>query len=238
MAVAPGSRPVCHAVRQVGDWGILVEPIRILLVDDHTLFRHGIRALLASVTDIELVGEAATGEEAVAQAVALDPDVLLMDFRMPSMNGIEATRLVLRERPGIAVVVLTMLDDDDSVIAAMRAGARGYVVKGAEEEEMLRVIRAVAAGEALFGPAIAKRLMTFFGDDGPLSHRRPFPGLTDRERDVLGLIAQGYSNTDIASRLYVSPKTVRNHISGIFEKLQVTSRAQAIVRAREAGLGQ
>lgn len=207
-------------------------------MDDHTLFHHGIRALLASVADIELLGEAATGEETVAQAVALDPDVLLMDVRMPGMNGIEATRLVLRERPGIAVVVLTMLEDDDSVIAARRAGARGYVVKGAEEEEMLRVIRAVAAGEALFGPAIAKRLMTFFGDDGQLSHRRPFSGLTDRERDVLGLIAQGYSNTDIATRLYLSPKTVRNHISSIFDKLQVTSRAQAIVRAREAGLGQ
>lgn len=214
-----------------------MEPIWVLLVDVHTLFRHGIRALLASVTNIELVGEAATGEEAGAQAAALDPDVPLMDVRMPSMNGIEATRLVLRERPGIAVVVLTMLDDD-SVIAAMRAGARGYVVKGAEEGEMLKVIRAVAAGEALFGPAIAKRLMTFFGDDGPLSHRRPFPGLAERERDVLGLITQGYSNTLIASRLYLSPKTVRNHLSGIFEKLQVTSRAQAIVRAREAGLGQ
>ncbi len=214
-----------------------MEPIRILIADDHTLFRHGIRALLASVPDIELVGEAASGEEAIAQAGALRPDVILMDIKMPGTNGIEATRRVLAENSGIAVVVLTMLEDDDSVFAAMRAGARGYVVKGADEAEMLRVVRAVAGGEALFGPAIAERLMAFFADAGPVPKARAFPDLTERERDVLGLIAQGLSNAEIASRLFLSPKTVRNHISSIFDKLQVTDRAQAIVRAREAGMG-
>ena len=215
-----------------------MEPIRILIADDHTLFRHGIRALLASVPDIELVGEAATGEEAVVQAGALRPDVILMDIKMPGMNGIEATRRVLAQTSGIAVVVLTMLEDDDSVFAAMRAGARGYVVKGADEAEMLRVVRAAAGGEALFGPAIAERLMAFFADAGAVPKARSFPDLTERERDVLGLIARGHSNAEIADRLFLSPKTVRNHISNIFDKLQVTDRAQAIVRAREAGMGQ
>ncbi len=213
-------------------------PIRLLIADDHTLFRHGIRALLSSVADIELVGEAASGEEAVAQAAALRPDVILMDIKMPGMNGIEATRRVLAQTSGIAVVVLTMLEDDDSVFAAMRAGARGYVVKGADEVEMLRVVRAAAGGEALFGPAIAERLMAFFADAGSVPKARSFPDLTERERDVLGLIARGHSNAEIADRLFLSPKTVRNHISNIFDKLQVTDRSQAIVRAREAGMGQ
>lgn len=211
--------------------------IRLLIADDHTLFRRGIRALLASIPDIELVGEAAGGEEAVALAAQLDPDVLLMDIKMPGTNGIEATRRIMRADPAARVVVLTMLEDDDSVIAAMRAGARGYVVKGADELEMLRVVRAVAGGEALFGPAIAERLMSFFSGTGAVAGDQPFPDLTEREREILTLIAQGYRNAEIATRLYLSPKTVRNHISSIFDKLQVTDRAQAIVRAREAGMG-
>ncbi|MBW3634453.1 MAG: response regulator transcription factor [Chloroflexi bacterium] len=215
-----------------------MDPIRVLIADDHTLFRHGIRALLDSVPDIALIGEAATGDEAIAQVRALRPDVVLMDIKMPGTNGIEATRRVLAENSGTAVVVLTMLEDDDSVFAAMRAGARGYVVKGADEEELLRVVRAVTAGEALFGPAIAERLMAFFSDAGPAARARSFPDLTERERDVLGLIAGGHSNAEIAARLFLSPKTVRNHISSIFNKLQVTDRSQAIVRAREAGMGQ
>ena len=212
-------------------------PIRVLIADDHTLFRHGIRALLDSVPDFELVGEAATGEEAVAQAAALQPDVVLMDIKMPDFNGIEATRRVLAANPRANVVALTMYEDDDSVFAAMRAGARGYVLKGADETEMLRVVRAVAAGEALFGAGIAARLMGFFAGTGPQLHGPAFPELTERERDILRLIAQGHNNAEIAGRLYLSPKTVRNHISSIFAKLQVTGRAQAIVRAREAGLG-
>ncbi|MDQ3656907.1 MAG: response regulator transcription factor [Chloroflexota bacterium] len=215
-----------------------MEPIRVLIADDHTLFRRGIRALFASVADVELVGEAATGDEAIDQARLLRPDVILMDIKMPGTNGIEATRRVLAENSGIAVVALTMLEDDDSVFAAMRAGARGYVVKGADESELLRVVRAGAAGEALFGPAIAERLMAFFSEAGALPKLRSFPELTERERDVLRLIAQGHNNAEIAARLFLSPKTVRNHISSIFDKLQVTDRAQAIVRAREAGMGQ
>ncbi len=213
------------------------ERIRLLIADDHTLFRHGIRALLASVPDIELVGEAAGGEEAVALAGQLEPDVILMDIKMPGTNGIEATRRIMRADPAARVVVLTMLEDDDSLFAAMRAGARGYVVKGADELEMLRVVRAVAGGDALFGPVIAARLMSFFSGAGSFEGGQPFPDLTGREREILGLIAQGYGNTEIAARLYLSPKTVRNHISSIFDKLQVTDRAQAIVRAREAGMG-
>ncbi len=211
--------------------------IRLLIADDHTLFRHGIRALLASVPDIELVGEAAGGEEAVALAAQLAPDVILMDIKMPGTNGIEATRRIMRAGPSARVVVLTMLEDDDSVFAAMRAGARGYVVKGADEAEMLRVVRAVAGGEALFGPAIAERLMSFFSRAGSSANAQPFPDLPEREREILALIARGHGNAEIASRLFLSPKTVRNHISSIFDKLQVTDRSQAIVRAREAGMG-
>ncbi len=211
--------------------------IRLLIADDHTLFRHGIRALLASVPDIELVGEVAGGEEAVLLATQLEPDVILMDIKMPGTNGIEATRRIMRINPAARVVVLTMLEDDDSVFAAIRAGARGYVVKGADESEMLRVVRAAASGEALFGAAIAERLMGFFSGAGSVGGSQPFPDLTEREREVLGLIAQAYSNAEIAARLYLSPKTVRNHISSIFDKLQVTDRAQAMVRAREAGMG-
>lgn len=231
----PGCVPDCRLATAMSEGSSAQPPIRLLLADDHTLFRHGIRALLSSIPDVELVGEAATGEEAVAKADSLQPDVILMDVRMPDISGIEATRRVLAAHPDTRIVVLTMLEDDDSVFAAMRAGARGYVVKGADETEMLSVVRAVARGEALFGPAVAGRLMSFF-----LDHRAgptPFPDLTSREREILGLIAQGYSNPEIASRLFLSPKTVRNNISSIFDKLHVSDRAQAIVRAREAGMG-
>lgn len=214
-----------------------MEPIRILIADDHTLFREGLRALLSSVPDTEVVGEAATGEEAIAQANDLQPDVVLMDIQMPGVNGIEATRRILRTSPHIGVIVVTMFEDDDSVFAAMRAGARGYVLKGADQAEVLRVIRAVARSEALFGPPIAKRLMSFFARPRPTAPPQVFPELTDREREVLDLIAQGYNNTEIAQRLVISPKTVRNHVSNIYNKLQVVDRVEAIIRAREAGLG-
>jgi DNA-binding NarL/FixJ family response regulator len=210
--------------------------IRILIADDHTLFRDGLRALLGSILDADVVGEAATGEEAVARAAELAPDVILMDIQMPDVNGIEATRRILENNPNVGIVVLTMFEDDDSVFAAMRAGARGYILKGADQNEMLRAIRAVASGEALFGPAIANRLIAFFAGKQS-SPPVPFPDLTDREREILDLIATGQSNAEIADLLFLSPKTVRNHISSIFSKLQVADRAQAIVRAREAGLG-
>jgi DNA-binding NarL/FixJ family response regulator len=219
-----------------------MDTIRILIADDHSLFREGLRALLMATPDVEVVGEAASGEETITQADALQPDVVLMDINMPGLNGIEATRRILHENPQIGVVVVTMLEDDASVFAAMRAGARGYVLKGAHHEEMLQVIRAVAGVQALFGPAIAVRLMNFFQSMGqkmkPALPDQAFPELSEREREILNLIAQGHNNTEIANRLVISPKTVRNHISSIFSKLQVADRAQAIVRAREAGLGE
>ena len=218
-----------------------MEKIRILIADDHPMFRDGLRALLLSLPEAEVVGEAASGEDVIAQAAALQPDVIFMDIQMPGVNGIEATRRILHRDPHIGVIVLTMFEDDDSVFAAMRAGARGYLLKGADQAEILRAMRAVASGEAIFGPAIARRMMNFFHEFSaaprPAAPSLAFPELTDREREILNLIAQGHNNTEIAERLSLSPKTVRNHVSNIFSKLQVADRAQAIVRAREAGLG-
>jgi DNA-binding NarL/FixJ family response regulator len=211
-------------------------PLRVLVADDHPLFRAGVRALLETVPDTEVVGVAASGDEAVALAERLRPDVVLMDLQMPG-GGIEATRRVLAARPGAAVLVVTMFEDDYSVFAAMRAGARGYVLKDADEEDLLRAVRAVGRGEAIFSPAIARRLVEFFAGHGPPAPSRAFPELTERERQVLDLIAQGVSNAAIAERLVLSPKTVRNHITSVFAKLQVVGRAEAIVRARRAGLG-
>ncbi len=211
--------------------------IRILIADDHALFREGLGALFLSIPDTDVVGEAATGEEAVARVADLQPDVVLMDIQMPGINGIEATRRIVRDSPLVGVVVVTMFEDDDSVFAAMRAGARGYVLKGADGDEILKVIRAVAGGEAHFGPKIAHRLMNFFSAPRPAALSEAFPELTAREREILDLIVQHKANPEIAKRLYLSPKTVRNHVSNIFTKLQVADRAQAIIRAREAGLG-
>ena len=216
-----------------------MERVRILVADDHPVFRYGMRALLSAERDAELVGEATDGEEAIQLASSLRPDVILMDLNMPGTNGIEATRRILEASPpGVGILMLTMFEDDDSVFAAMRAGARGYVLKGADGAETLRAIRAVARGEAIFGPSIARRLTQYFA----ASRQEPgamqaFPELTERECDILTLIACGYTNTAIADRLYLSPKTVRNYVSSIFAKLQVADRAGAIVRAREAGLG-
>ncbi len=214
-----------------------MDTIRVLIADDHTLFREGLRALLISLPDIQVVGEAASGEETVAQAVALQPDIILMDIQMPDLNGIEATRQILRANPHIGVIVLTMFQDDDSVFAAMRAGARGYVLKGADQAVLLRALRAVASGEALFSPEIAQRLMGFFATLAPSARPELFPELSDREREILALIASGSTNADIAKKLVISLKTVRNYVSNIFSKLQVADRAQAAIRAREAGLG-
>lgn len=215
--------------------------IRILVVDDHTLFREGLIALLSRARDLEVIGSAANGVEAVTQATALLPDVILMDIQMPEMNGIEATQQILQTRPDTGVIVLTMMEDDDAVFAALCVGARGYLLKGADKAEVLKTIRAVANGEALFGPIIARRLVNLFQHHNTTSPiampTSPFSDLSEREQEILELIAQGCNNQEIAATLHITGKTVGNHISHIFNKLQVVSRAQAIVRARQAGLG-
>jgi DNA-binding NarL/FixJ family response regulator len=212
--------------------------IRILVVDDHRLFREGLTALLGAASDTEVVGEAGTGQEALAMIDKVAPQVVLMDILMPEMNGIEATRRIRANHPGIEVVMLTMLEDDDSLFAAMCAGAHGYILKGADTADVLRTVRAVAGGGALFGPAIARRLTSFFQHaHGQGLSVSPFPALTDRERAILDLVAEGLDNRQIAARLFISGKTVSNHISNIFAKLHIADRAQAIVAAREAGLG-
>ncbi len=212
--------------------------VRILVVDDHKLFREGLIALLNAAPETEVLGEASTGKEAITQVETLAPDVVLMDIQMPDVNGIEATRRLLTDHPDVGVIMLTMLEDDNSLFAAMCAGARGYILKGADKAEVLRTIKAVAEGQALFGPAIAARLTTFFQKGAQIETAViPFPELTDREREVLTLIAQGLSNNDIAAQLFISNKTVSNHISNIFNKLQVANRSQAIAKARDANLG-
>jgi DNA-binding NarL/FixJ family response regulator len=211
------------------------EAIRLLIADDHPVFRHGLKALLSAEPGTEVVAEASTGEEAIALAERLQPDIVLMDLNLPGINGIEATRRIVSANAHIGVLVITMFDDD-SVFAAMRAGARGYILKGTEGDETLQAVRAVARGEAVFSPAIAQRLIQYFGAARPAAVKL-FPELTEREREVLSLLGQGYTNTAIAERLVISQKTVRNHITSIFSKLQVADRAQAVLRAREAGLG-
>jgi len=213
------------------------EALRILLVDDHPLVRNGLRALLASVADMTVVGEASNGEEAIAQAAELQPDIILMDLHMPGLNGIEATRRIVQVHPHIGILVLTMLEDDASVFAAMRAGARGYLLKGADQADVLRAIGVAAHGEAIFSPPIARRLMQYFANMQPVLPASAFPDLTEREREILGMIAMGKSNVEIAEELVLSPKTVSNHVSNIFSKLQVVDRAQAVLRAKQAGLG-
>ncbi|MDA0350664.1 MAG: response regulator transcription factor [Chloroflexi bacterium] len=209
--------------------------IRVLLVDDHAEFRGGLRGLLAREEDIEVVGEAANGEEALRLTERTAPDVVLMDLHMPGVNGIEATRQLIAARPFVGVLVVTMFEDDESVFAAIRAGARGYLLKGARKAETLRAIRAVAGGEAIFSPAIARRLADYFAT--PVRNAEPFPELTPREREILEMIAGGQTNDEIAATLFLSLKTVRNYVTSILDKLQVADRAQAALRGREAGLG-
>ncbi|MGE5701612.1 MAG: response regulator [Clostridia bacterium] len=213
-----------------------MEKIRVMFADDHPFFRTGLRAFLASVDDIEITGEASSGEESVTLALQDQPDVILMDLNMPDVNGIEATRRIMETSPHIGIIILTMFDDDESIFSAMRAGARGYLLKGAGQEETLRAIRAVGSGEAIFSPSVARRLMHYFSGLQP-AVAVPLPELTEREREILTMIAQGLGNAELAARLHLSPKTVRNHITNIFSKLQVADRTQAIMRAKEAGLG-
>jgi len=210
--------------------------IRVLVADDHPAFRRGLELMLVECDDLDVVGMVESGARAVELAGSLTPDVVLMDLRMPDLDGIEATRRITTRAPAPAVVVLTMFEDDDSVFAAMRAGARGYLLKGADQEEIVRAIRAAAAGEAIFGPEVARRVVDHFALGGA-SGARAFPSLTEREREVLEMIAAGMGNATIAHELVISLKTVRNHVSNIFTKLQVHDRSGAIVKARQAGLG-
>jgi DNA-binding NarL/FixJ family response regulator len=211
-------------------------PIRVLIADDHDAFRAGLRALLETSPDLEVVGEVVAGPDAVAGAARLQPDVVLMDISMPGGDGIDATRRLTEGSPHIAVIVLTMDAGDASVTRALRAGARGYLLKGAQRVELVRAIRAAAAGEAILGADVARRLAGYLTPEA-VRATTPFPALSEREHEVLDLIARGRSNGEIAATLVLAPKTIRNHVSNIFAKLEVRDRAEAIVRAREAGLG-
>jgi DNA-binding NarL/FixJ family response regulator len=211
------------------------DPIRIVIAEDHPLFRKGLRMLLAGTSDLDVIGEAEDGPDAVDLTIQLQPDVVLMDLQLPRMSGIRATREILAGAPRTRILVVTLFEDDDSVFAALRAGARGYMLKDAHEEEMLRAVRAVAAGEAIFSPAIATRVLQFFAAPR-MEAPKLFPELTEREREVLALIARGKSNPVIGRELSLSTKTIANHVTNIFSKLQVADRAEAIIRARDAGL--
>ena len=210
---------------------------RVLLVDDHPLFRDGVKAALAGVDDLEVVGEAEDAAGALQQARDLSPDLVLMDVNLPDGSGIDATRAIVQEQPSTRVLVMTMSSDDDAVVAAMRAGARGYVVKGAGRAELLHAVRTAADGSAVFSPQVADRLGAYFASLAALPGKESFPDLTDREREVLDLVARGHDNRRIARELFLSEKTVRNHVSNVFTKLGVEDRAAAVVRARNGGLG-
>jgi DNA-binding NarL/FixJ family response regulator len=213
------------------------QPIRVMVVDDHTLIREeGARALIASLPDLEHIGEASTGQAAIALASELTPDVILMDLGLPDIDGATATRAITTTNPHIAVLVVSMLDDDANVFTAMRAGARGYILKGAEPDELHHAIRSVANGDAIFGAGIAQRVLRLLsGDTTPATV--PFPQLTQREREVLAHLAEGATNHQIAGALHLSPRTVANHVSNILSKLHGTDRTDAALRARDAGLG-
>ncbi|MDO9087186.1 MAG: response regulator transcription factor [Anaerolineaceae bacterium] len=210
--------------------------INVMIVDDHPVFRFGLISLISSISEMEIIAECTDGEEAIREAARLLPDIILMDINIPGMNGIEATRKIIESNPKVGILVITMFDDD-SVFDAMRAGARGYILKGSDPEETVRAIYSVLNGEAIFSPKVAERLINYFSTKKAHTHQVVFPELTDRERDVLELITQGLTNTSISERLVLSPKTVRNHVSNIFGKLQVSDRSQAVIKAREAGMG-
>lgn len=215
--------------------------IRLIVADDHKLFRDGLVSLLGSTGDIKVVGEASTGREAVEKASKIKPDLILMDIRMQGMNGIDAARELTEACPGTRCIMLTMVERDESILAALQAGADGYILKGADKEEVLRIIRAAARGETLFGKDVGPRVKTFFrrakGSIAPNLQSTAIGGLTDREQELLDLMARGMNNSQIARQLHISPKTVSNHVSNIYGKLQVSDRVEAVLLAREAGLG-
>ena len=210
--------------------------VRIVLADDHPVVRGGLRALIGTIDGLEVVGEAAEGEAAVREVQLLRPDVVLMDVRMPGLGGVEATRRIRENNPDTGVLMLTMYDDDATVLTAMQAGARGYLLKGAEQDEIISAVKAVVNGQVIFGPGIAGRVLDYFAAP-PVPPAQPFPELTAREREILDLLASGRRTAAIAEKLFLSPKTVSNHLTNVFAKLEVADRAEAIIRAREGGLG-
>ncbi|MED4226900.1 response regulator transcription factor [Neobacillus cucumis] len=214
-----------------------MKKVKILIVDDHPLFRHGVKTLFLTTPDLEVIGEATSGETAIQMAQSLTPDVILMDLRMSGCNGIEATREIIKSNPETQILILTMFQDDHSVFAAMRAGAKGYVLKDAEKEDLLNAIRAVANGGAIFSPGIASRMIDYFAMARPAAPREAFPDLTEREREVLYLMADGTTNSGIAAKLKISGKTVSNYVTNILNKLQVTDRDEAIHLVKESRLG-
>jgi DNA-binding NarL/FixJ family response regulator len=210
---------------------------RVVVVDDHPMFREGLASMLATVPDTEVVGQAADGDEAVRLAAELEPDVVLMDLHMPGLNGLEATQRIRARHPDVKVLVLTMLDDDDSVFAAVRAGAHGYLLKEAAREDVIRALDGVAAGQAVLDPNVAQRVLAAVTRPVAAPDAGAFPYLTQREREILDLLARGLTNAVIAQRLFLSEKTVRNHVSNIFAKIHARDRAEAVARARDAGYG-
>jgi DNA-binding NarL/FixJ family response regulator len=210
---------------------------RVVVVDDHPLYREGLVTAIDTLPGTEVVGEASDGQQAIEVVARLRPDVVVMDLHMPVMNGVDATRAITTAHPEVAVLVLTMLEGDDSVFAAVRAGARGYLLKGADRAEIARGLEAVSHGEVVFSASIAGRVLSFFAAGGTRDVAVPFPELTEREREILDLVARGLTNSEIARRLFLSDKTVRNHVSNVFAKLHVAGRAEAVARARDAGLG-
>ncbi|WP_223590313.1 response regulator transcription factor [Neobacillus bataviensis] len=213
-----------------------MKKLKVLIADDHPLFRHGVKTLFLTTSELEIVGEATSGEDAIQLVLSLEPDVVLMDLRMPGCNGIDATREIMKIRPSTQILILTMFQDDHSVFAAMRAGAKGYVLKDAEKDELLNAIRAVGNGGAIFSPGIASRMIEYFSMARPAAPREAFPDLTEREREVLYLMADGTANSKIASKLQISGKTVSNYVTNILNKLQVADREEAILLVRESRL--
>jgi len=212
--------------------------LRVVIADDHPVVRGGLRALLGTIEGVEVVGEASDGEAAIREVQLLRPHVVLMDVRMPGIDGVEATRRIRETAPDTAVLILTMFDDDATVFTAMQAGARGYLLKGAEQEDIVGAIRAVVAGQLIFGPGIAARVLDFFAAPPAAAVVvEPFPMLTEREREILALLADGRRTSVIAEELFLSPKTISNHLTSIFAKLEVADRSAAIILARESGLG-
>jgi len=213
-----------------------VETIRLLIADDHPVFLEGLEAILGSVPDFEIAGTARSGLEAIRLAESLQPDVVLMDVHMPEMNGIDATREMIKTSPHMGILMLSMLEDDASVFSAMRAGARGYLLKGSRRREIIRAVYAAADGESIFSAAIARRMMYYFDDQRAQPQLDAFPQLTARENEILAILAKGHNNAEIGAMLGLRPKTIRNHVSNILNKLQVADRANAIIMARESGL--